>query len=228
MQNPSAHRVVSEVERAPASIIQGLAPIGTATVHEAIGRRGFVGPHITPIQTGTRLAGSAITVSSHPGDNLMTHAAVSVAQPGDVIIVSHTAPSTHGGFGDLLATSMQAIGVVAFLTDAAVRDTSDLREMGFPCWSQYISCQGAVKATPGSVNVPIRFGETIVNPGDVVCADDDGVVVVARDEAEWALEMSNKRLENESATRARLEAKEHGFDFYGLRDKAIELGIEFT
>jgi len=208
--------------------VDQLAPIGTATVHEAIGRRGYLGPEITPIQRGTRIAGSAVTVSSHPGDNLMVHAAVEVCQAGDVLVVATTAPSTHGMFGDLLATSLVARGVRGLVIDAGVRDTNDLREMGFSVWTRHVSCQGTVKATPGSVNVPVVVGEQIVRPGDVVCADDDGVVVVERTEAEWALDQSTARLADEKTTRARLQAGELGVDFYGLRQKLDELGVTYV
>lgn len=223
----SHHVVVRNIHRADSATIDALAQVGTATVHEAIGRRGFVGADIRPIQTGSKIAGSAVTVSSHPGDNIMIHAAVEVCRPGDVLIVAHTSPSTHGGFGDLLATSLAAQGVRAFITDAAVRDTADLRDMGSPVWTRHVSCQGTVKSSPGSVNVPIVFGEQTVNPGDVVCADDDGVVVVPRSEAAWALEQSRKRLETEAATRARLEAGELGLDIYGLREKLADMGVEY-
>ena len=164
----------------------GWGAAGTATVHEAIGRRGFVGADIRPIQQGVRLAGSAVTVSSHPGDNLMIHAAVEVCEEGDVLVVTNTAPSTHGMFGELLASSLMARGVRGLVIDAGVRDTLELRELGFPVWSRHVSCQGTVKASPGSVNVPVVLGGVSVAPGDVVCADDDGVVVVPRDEAQWA------------------------------------------
>jgi len=221
------HVVVRTVERAPLDIVDQLAPIGTATVHEAIGRRGFVGPHIRPIQQDTRVAGTAVTVSSHPGDNIMIHAAIEVCQEGDVLVVVNTAPSTHGMFGDLLATSLITRGVRGLVIDAGVRDTSDLREMGFPVWSQHVSCQGTVKATPGSVNVPVSLGGVIISPGDVVCADDDGVVIVEREEAPWALEMSRERLAKEAGTRAQLEAGVLGLDLYGLRDKLVDMGVEF-
>jgi 4-hydroxy-4-methyl-2-oxoglutarate aldolase len=220
--------VVRSIDRAASATIDALATMGAATVHEAIGRRGFVGPHITPIQQGARIAGTAVTVLSHPGDNIMIHAAVEVCRPGDVLVVANTAPSTHGMFGDLLASSLMARGVRGLVIDAGVRDTADLRDMGFPVWSRYVSCQGAVKSTPGSVNVPIVLGDQVVQPGDVICADDDGVVVVARGEADWALERSTARIANEAATRARLEAGELGLDFYGLRDKLVELGVEFV
>lgn len=230
--NPSGpqrgvHVVVTTVDRVDLSVVDALAPIGTATVHEAIGRRGYLGPDLGPIQRDVRVAGTAITVLSHPGDNIMLHAAVEVCQPGDVLVVATTAPSTHGMFGDLLATSLMARGVRGLVIDAAVRDTADLREMGFPVWTRHISCEGTVKATPGSVNVPIALGGNLINPGDVICADDDGVVVVSHAEAAWAVEQSQSRLAKEEATRGRLEAGELGVDFYGLRDKLAELGVEY-
>lgn len=222
------HVVVRNIERAEQAIIDQLGEAGTATVHEAIGRIGYVGPHIRPIQHGTKVAGSAVTVLSHPGDNIMIHAAIEVCQPGDILVVANTAPSTHGMFGDLLATSLMARGVRGLVIDAGVRDTMDLRQMGFPVWSQHVSCQGTVKNTPGSVNVPIVLGGITVQPGDVICADDDGVVVVERADAAWALEQSAARLGKEAATRARLEAGELGLDFYGLRQKLIEIGVEYV
>ncbi len=222
------HVVVTAIERAPLDSVDQLSSMGTATVHEAIGRRGFVGPHITPIQRGARIAGTSVTALCHPGDNVMIHAAVEQCRAGDVLVVAHTAPSTHGGFGELLATSLRHRGVRGLVTDAGVRDTAELREMGFPVWSQYVSCQGTVKNTPGSVNVPVRLGEQVVQPGDVVCADDDGVVVVARTEATWALDQARARLEREAATRARLDAGELGLDFYGLRDQLAAMGVEWV
>ena len=222
------HIVVRNIDRADATLVDELGAAGTATVHEGIGRSGYAGPHIEARQRGVRVAGSAVTVSSHPGDNVMIHAAVEVCRPGDVVVVTHTAPSTHGGFGDLLATSLMAKGVRGFVTDAAVRDTVDLNDMGFPVWSQHVSCQGAVKSTPGSVNVPVRLGEAIVYPGDIVCCDDDGVVIVPRAEAAWATEQARARLAKEADTRARLEAGELGLDFYGLRDKLVAMEVEWV
>ncbi len=221
------HIVRRTIERAPLDIVDQLAPIGTATVHEAIGRRGYVGPELKPIQQNVKVAGTAVTVLSHPGDNGMIHAAVEVCQEGDILVVTTTAPSTHGMFGDLLATSLMTRGVRGLVMDAAVRDTQDLREMGFPVWTRHVSCQGTVKNTPGSVNVPVSIDGTIINPGDVICADDDGVVVVERAEAAVALENSNDRLAKEAATRAKLEAGELGLDFYGLRDKIAAMGVEW-
>ena len=221
------HIVRRTIERAPLDIVDQLAPIGTATVHEAIGRRGYLGPDLRPIQQNVKVAGTAVTVLSHPGDNGMIHAAVEVCQPGDVLVVATTAPSTHGGFGDLLATSLKVRGVRGLVTDAGVRDTQDLREIGFPVWSRHVSCQGTVKSTPGSVNVPIAIDGIVINPGDVVCCDDDGVVVVGRDEAAWGLEKSLERLDKEAGTRAKLEAGELGLDFYGLRAKLADMGVEW-
>jgi 4-hydroxy-4-methyl-2-oxoglutarate aldolase len=222
------HVVVRSIERADRSTVDALAVLGTATVHEAIGRRGFAGPQLRPIQQGTRLAGTAVTVSNHPGDNLMIHAAVEVCQEGDVLVVTSTAPSSHGVFGELLASSLLARGVRALVTDAGVRDTAELRGLGFAVWSQHVSCQGTVKASPGSVNVPVVLGSVVVNPGDVVCADDDGVVVVVRDEAAWALDRSRERVAKEDGTRARLAAGELGVDIYGLRATLEALGVEYV
>ncbi|MDE0319028.1 MAG: 4-carboxy-4-hydroxy-2-oxoadipate aldolase/oxaloacetate decarboxylase [Acidimicrobiaceae bacterium] len=221
------HIVKRTIERADPDVIAGLGDAGTATVHEAIGRRGYLGPDLRPIQQGTRVAGSAVTVLSHPGDNIMIHAAVEVCEPGDLLVVTNTAPSTHGMFGDLLASSLMAHGVVGLVMDAGVRDTLDLRAMGFAVWSRHVSCEGTVKNTPGSVNVPISISGVIIEPGDVVCADDDGVVAVPRTEADWALKQSNTRLENETVSRARLQAGELGLDMYGLRQKLIDLGVEW-
>ncbi len=222
------HVIVTEIERAEAAVIDGLGAAGTATVHEAIGRRGYLGPEIRPIQQDVRIGGSAVTVLSHPGDNVMIHAAVEVCRPGDILVVTTTAPSTHGMFGDLLASSLMARGVVGLVMDAGVRDTADLRTMGFPVWTRHVSCEGTVKATPGSVNVSISVDGVIIEPGDVVCADDDGVVVVPRLEAAWGLERSDARLASESETRARLEGGELGLDMYGLRAKLSDMGVEWT
>lgn len=220
--------VVREIDRAEPAVITGLGAAGTATVHEAIGRVGFAGADLRPIQQDVRIAGSAVTVLSHPGDNLMIHAAVEVCQDGDVLVVVNTAPSTHGMFGELLATSLQTRGVRGLVIDAGVRDTSELRQMGFPVWTRHVSCQGTVKSTAGSVNVPVVLGGLVVNPGDVVCADDDGVVVVPRADAEWALAQSEARIAKEEQTRAKLAAGELGVDFYGLRAKLAELGVEYV
>jgi 4-hydroxy-4-methyl-2-oxoglutarate aldolase len=220
--------VVTKVERCAAHVITGLEQAGVATVHEALGKRGLLEPAIAPIQHGSTIAGSAVTVLSAPGDNLMVHAAVEVCRPGDVLVVGVTAPSTHGAFGELLASSLVARGVVGLVIDAGVRDTADLREMGFPVWTRWVSCQGTVKATPGSVNVPVVLGAVTIHPGDVVVADDDGVVVVGREEADWARARSEERMAKETASRARLAAGELGLDLYGLRATLDELGVEYV
>jgi 4-hydroxy-4-methyl-2-oxoglutarate aldolase len=221
------HVVVRNVRRAEPGVVAALGEAGAATVHEAIGRRGFVGPEIRPIQQSVRIAGSAVTVSSHPGDNLMVHAAVEVCREGDILVVTTTAPSTHGMFGELLACSLMARGVAGLVIDAGVRDTEELRQLGFPVWARHVSCQGTVKASPGSVNVPVVLGGVTVAPGDVVCADDDGVVVVPREESEWALDECAARRSREDATRARLRAGELGVDVYDLRATLADLGVEY-
>jgi 4-hydroxy-4-methyl-2-oxoglutarate aldolase len=158
----------------------------------------------------------------------MIHAAVEVCEDGDVLVVTNTAPSTHGMFGELLACSLMARRVRGLVIDAGVRDTLELRQLGFPVWSRHVSCQGTVKASPGSVNVPVVLGGVVITPGDVICADDDGVVAVPGDEAGWALEQSTARIAKEDGTRVRLAAGELGLDLYGLRDKLAELGVEFV
>jgi 4-hydroxy-4-methyl-2-oxoglutarate aldolase len=222
------HVIVRTIERTRRDLVDRLAPMGTATVHEAIGRRGYLGPDVSPIQQGTRVAGTAVTVLSHPGDNLMIHAAIECCSDGDILVVANSAPSTHGMFGELLATSAMVRGVRGLVIDAGVRDTAELRALGFPVWSRHVSCQGTVKASPGAVNVPVVFGAAVVVPGDVVCADDDGVVVVGRAEAEWALERSGQRIANEEATRRRLQAGELGVDIYRLRETLADLGVEYV
>ncbi len=222
------HVVVRSIDRADLDTATEIGATGSATVHEAIGRRGYLGADIVARLPGARIGGTAVTVLSHPGDNLMIHAAVEVCGDGDVLVVANTAPSTHGMFGDLLATSLQVRGVRGLVIDAGIRDLADLNQLGFPVWSRHVSCQGTVKATAGSVNVPVSIGGVAIDPGDVICADDDGVVAVPRLEADWALEKSLARIANEAATRARLEAGELGLDFYGLRAKLEELGVEWV
>jgi 4-hydroxy-4-methyl-2-oxoglutarate aldolase len=222
------HVVVRKVSRPDPAVVAALGEAGAATVHEAIGRRGFVGPDIRPIQQGVRLAGSAVTVSSHPGDNLMVHAAVEVCEEGDVLVVANTAPSSHGMFGELLACSVMARGGRGLVVDAGVRDTAELRQLRFPVWSRHVSCQGTVKASAGSVNVPIVIGGVVISPGDVICADDDGVVAVPREEAGWALDQSRARIAAEEKSRATLTAGDLGVDLYGLRDKLAELGVAYV
>jgi 4-hydroxy-4-methyl-2-oxoglutarate aldolase len=181
-----------------------------------------------PIYPNAKLAGVAITVSCQPGDNLMIHAAMDVVQPGDVLVVTTTSPSTDGMFGDLLATACQAHGVVGLIIDAGIRDTADLTTMKFPVWAMAISAQGTVKATAGSVNIAVVCAGAIVNPGDVIVADNDGVVVVPRDRAKEVAELAARRIAKEEQSRQRLSRGELGLDFYGLRATLKELGVEYT
>jgi 4-hydroxy-4-methyl-2-oxoglutarate aldolase len=223
----SPNYVVRDFERADPDVVAGLGEAGVATVHEAYGRRGLMDPGIRPIQQDRTVAGSAVTVECAPGDNIMIHAAVEVCRPGDLMVVTTTGPSTHGMFGDLLATSLMARGVVGLVIEAGVRDTSTLREMGFPVWSRAVHSQGTVKETPGSVNMPIECAGQAVAPGDVLVADDDGVVVVARREASDVVEAARARLEKEESSRTRLETGELGLDIYGLRGKLEDLGVRW-
>jgi 4-hydroxy-4-methyl-2-oxoglutarate aldolase len=224
----SRNVVVKNIPRTDPEMLDALAEAGVSTVHEAQERTGYIGPNIRPIQDGVSVAGNAVTVSCHPGDNIMIHAAVEVCQPGDLMVVTNTGPSSHGMFGDLLATSLAARGVRGLVMDAGVRDVADLREMGFPVWSQYVSSQGTVKETPGSVNIPVSISGVTIAPGDVVCADDDGVVVVPHDRVESVLEGARARLEREAAKRERLAAGELTMDMDELRSKLLDLGVEFV
>jgi 4-hydroxy-4-methyl-2-oxoglutarate aldolase len=223
----SGHRVVRAILRPDADTVNGLAAAGVSTVHEAQGRRGAFAPTIRPIQDGARVAGPAVTVSCHAGDNLMLHAAVEVCQPGDILVVVTTSPSTDGMLGELLATSLAAHGVVGVVIDAGVRDVAQLRAMRFPVWARAISPQGTVKASPGSVNVPVVCGGQSVSPGDVVVADDDGVVVVPRAEAAQVLAAARAREAAEATKRARLAAGELGVDMYDLRPLLAKLGVTY-
>ncbi|MGD9989135.1 MAG: 4-carboxy-4-hydroxy-2-oxoadipate aldolase/oxaloacetate decarboxylase [Pseudonocardia sp.] len=211
-----------------AAAVKELRAQGVATVHEAQGRRGLLDPRVEPRQQGAAIAGRAVTVLSHPGDNLMIHAAVEQCEPGDVLVVTTTSDSTDGMFGELLAVSLAARGVVGLVTGAGVRDTAELRAMGFPVWSRAVSAQGTVKNSPGSVNVPIVVAGARVEPGDVIVADDDGVVVVAREEAPDVAAAGNARLRSEEEKRARFAAGELGLDMYGLRADLERLGVTYT
>jgi 4-hydroxy-4-methyl-2-oxoglutarate aldolase len=185
-------------------------------------------PYMRPVYSTARMAGSAVTVSSQPGDNLMIHAAVEVCQPGDVLVVTTTSESTDGMFGELLGVSCKAHGVVGLIIDAGIRDTAELTEMNFPVWAKAVSAQGTVKSTAGSVNIPVVSAGAIVNPGDVIVADPDGVVVVPREVAAEVAKLGEARIAKEEQSRARLRKGELGLDFYGLRAKLRELGVEYV
>jgi 4-hydroxy-4-methyl-2-oxoglutarate aldolase len=223
-----AHKIVRKIARPDAHDVKVLGELGAATVHEAQGRTGSMQPYMRPIYPSAKVAGPAVTVSCHPGDNLMIHAAVEVCKPGDVLVVVTTSESTDGMFGDLLGTSCQSHGVVGLVIDAGVRDTTELTEMKFPVWAKAISPQGTVKASPGSVNVPVVCAGMIVNPGDVIVGDADGVVVVPRAHAAEVAKAAQQRVAKEEKTRERLAKGELGVEFYGLRAKLKELGVEYV
>jgi 4-hydroxy-4-methyl-2-oxoglutarate aldolase len=224
----TSHYVVRSITRADTETIAALRNAGVATAHEAAGRIGLLGTAIQARQDGTAVAGPAITVSCHPGDNLMIHAAVEVCRPGDVLVVTTTSPSTDGMFGDLLATSLRARGVVGLVIDAGVRDIATLREMGFPVWSRAVHAQGTVKASPGSVNVPVVAAGQIVRPGDIVVADDDGVLALPSATGRAVAEAAAKRLDNEAAKRQQLAGGTLGVDLYKLRPLLAELGVHYV
>ena len=224
----AGHLVVRNVTRPDPEVVRGLREAGVATVHEASGRTGLVAPAVSPRQEGAVIAGPAVTVSSHPGDNLMIHAAVEMCREGDVLVVTTTSPSTDGMFGELLATSLLARGVAGLVTDAGVRDLAALREMGFPVWARAVSAQGTVKASPGSVNVPVVCGGQMVRPGDVVIADDDGVMCVPCRSAPDALAKARARVAAEEDKRESLRSGVLGVDMYGLRELLSRLGVSYV
>ena len=222
------HVIVTGHPKTDAAIAAAFAEYGSATVHEAMGRIGYAGPHLRPIQQGAAISGTAVTVSVAPGDNLMVHAAIEQAGPGDVVVVVPTTDSPFGFIGDLMATQLQVRGVRGYVTSGGVRDTAELREMGFPVWSKFVSAQGSVKDTPGSVNVPVVLEGILVNPGDVVVADDDGVTIVPRAKADEALEASRARAAKEAANRARYYAGEISMDLNALRPVLDGLGVRYV
>src|SRR4051812_3435828 len=220
--------VVRNVNRADALVVKTLGDLGVATVHEAQTRTGLMRPYMRPIYPTAKASGNAITISCHPGDNIMIHAAIEFCRQGDILIVTTTSESTDGMFGELLAESARAHGVVGLIIDAGVRDVRDLTEMQFPVWSKAVSAQGTVKASPGSVNVPVVCAGTIVRPGDVIVADADGVVVVKAEMAAEVARLAEERFAKEQKTRQRLKGGELGLDFYGLRAKLTELGVRYV
>lgn len=220
--------IVRNSPRADPEVIRLLGELGVSTVHEAQGRTGLMRPYMRPVYSAARVAGSALTVSCQPGDNLMIHAAIDVARGGDVLVVVTTSESMDGMFGSLLAESCRAHGILGLVIDAGVRDVTELTDMNFPVWSKAIFAQGTVKATPGCVNVPVVCAGTAVAAGDVIVADQDGVVVVPRADASCVASLGVARREKEARTRQRLRAGELGLDLYNLRAKLMELGVEWV
>ena len=219
---------VRNIDRPTTDQLQRLGRFGVATIHEAQGRIGLLAPYMRPIYPGARAVGSALTVLAPPGDNMMMHVAADLCQPGDLVVVAVSSDNTDAMLGDLLATSFRAHGGVGVVIDAGCRDVGELTNMKFPVWSKAISAKGAVKATLGSVNVPVVCAGIVVNPGDAVVGDDDGVVIVSRADIERVIAVSEERETREAVVRTRLAAGEVGLDIYSMRPKLEQLGLKYV